>query len=120
MDLALAKLIMCLSLQKGWTSKHLDFQNAFPNGHLDRPIYAEFLRHIFLNSERIKKVLKLERSLYGLRDAAKVRNHLLLESSRQLGSKDLHAVPCIFHKKSMIIMCYVDVLLFYAKNTNDI
>lgn len=46
-DFTVAKLIICLFLQQDWISKQLDFQNAFSNGHLNRPVYAKLSKHIF-------------------------------------------------------------------------
>lgn len=45
-------------------------------------------------------------------------NHLLFESSWRLGLKEL-TVPCMF-KGNIIIMCYVDNSLVFAKYAGDI
>lgn len=36
-----SKLITCLSLQKGWNVTHIDCEEAFPNGCLNRPVLAK-------------------------------------------------------------------------------
>lgn len=40
-DLRVAKLVMCMCIQRGWEVKQLDFDNAFPNGKLKRIVYVE-------------------------------------------------------------------------------
>lgn len=40
------KLILSLSVQQGWMSRHLDFENVFPNGQLTRPVYAELPKEV--------------------------------------------------------------------------
>lgn len=39
--------ILSLSVQKGWASKHTDFENTFPNGILERTVYSEIPSHLF-------------------------------------------------------------------------
>lgn len=39
-DHFIMKRISCLSTQTGWMSRHIDFKNSFPNGHLMKPLYA--------------------------------------------------------------------------------
>lgn len=52
--------------------RHFGFHNAFPNGKLDRAVYAEQPKHMFSEERRRRKVIKLQCSIYGLKDAAKV------------------------------------------------
>lgn len=35
-DFTVAKLTLCMSIQKGWVPRHFDFGNAFPNDHLEK------------------------------------------------------------------------------------
>lgn len=33
-----AKISLCLALQNGWHVRHLNFENAFPNGKFEREV----------------------------------------------------------------------------------
>lgn len=64
------KLILCLSLQQEWIARHVDFENAFPNGRLERSVFAEMPKSMFPKKRSENEVLKFRRSSYGLKDAA--------------------------------------------------
>lgn len=40
-DISTKKLIICFVKQRKWHVRHVDFQKAFPNVLLERPIYIE-------------------------------------------------------------------------------
>lgn len=90
------KLIMCLTLEKGWRSRHLNFDSALPNGYLNRSVYVELPKYILTERDRRGEVTKLNRSLYDLRDAAKVGSYLLFEMFSKIGLKKIYNAPCIF------------------------
>lgn len=46
-DFSVTCLILPLVAQQGWNKRHIDFQNAFPNGTLDRPVYVEISKYIY-------------------------------------------------------------------------
>lgn len=56
-------LIMCLAQQHEWHPRHLDFENAIPNGNLNRSTYIEVPKYVYTDKEHSKKVLKLYESL---------------------------------------------------------
>lgn len=87
---------MCLAIQNGLKSKYLHFDNRFTNGHLNRPVYVELPENSFTEIKRRCRVMKPKRCLYGLKDAAKVRNHLLFDTFRKMGLKEMDNATCIF------------------------
>lgn len=44
-DYILIKMLLCFAVQRKWEVKRFDFQNAFPNGILDRSVLAKLPRH---------------------------------------------------------------------------
>lgn len=46
MNLTNVKLLLSLATQNQWQIRHLDFQNAFPNCKLDRPMYLHLPRYV--------------------------------------------------------------------------
>lgn len=119
-EFAIVKLILCIAIQRGWKMRHIDFQNAFPHGKLERPVFAELPKHIYPDEEGETSVMLLQRSLYGLRDATRIWNDLLTKHFEKAGMKILKSTPCVFHAKGIITVCYVDNLLVFAKEDSAI
>lgn len=71
-DFTLVKLFLAISVQRNRHVRQIDFDNAVPNGKLDRQVYIHVPRHEHVEFLRGNKVLKLNRSLYGLREASRV------------------------------------------------
>lgn len=71
-DNALIRLVITRSLQQRWTLRDLDFENAFPDEVLKRPVHLRLLKCIIQHGKYQTPNIKLKRSLYGLQDAAKV------------------------------------------------
>lgn len=59
--------------------------------------------------------MKLRRSLHGLKDAAKIYNQLLFALLNQLGFKEIDTTPCIFNRRGIINICYIDDLFLFAR-----
>lgn len=64
--------------------------------------------------------MKLQISLYGLKDEARVWNKLLFKTLNQHGLTETKAVPCLFVRNGMKIVCYVDDLFLSAKQESVI
>lgn len=110
------KLIFCLCIQRNWTVKHIDFENAFPNGESERPVYVEMPSRMPTEQMQNKAVFRLRKSLYGLRDAARIWSKLLFQTLESCGLKEMETEPCVFVGDKVIIICYVDDLLIFAEN----
>ena len=65
-------------------------------------------------------VLKLRRSVYGLRQAPQHFFHYLSERLQQQGLKPSDHDPCLFLSKDLIAVVYVDDLLIWAANDSTI
>lgn len=71
-EFTVVKFILCLAAQSKSKVRHYDFQNAFPNEILVRPVYAYSPRHFSNEMKYWTKALKIQRSLYGRKDAVKI------------------------------------------------
>lgn len=65
-----ARLRMCVAIQKGLKKKHFDFDNAIPNGYIDREMYDEFRVYANKKVSTRRQIARLKGSLYLLKDAA--------------------------------------------------
>lgn len=78
-DYTLTKWLLCLAVHRKWEVKHFDFHNAFSNGNLYRPVYAELPQHIFFDVKSKSVVMMFQHSFYGLKDASKIWFELVKE-----------------------------------------
>lgn len=93
------KLLFRIAKQKGnLADGHLGFWNAFHNGKLERPVYIEVPGNIRKNTWHTTQVMKLNWSLYGLKDFAKNWSDTIWHKFREFGSQELKSAPCAFRK----------------------
>lgn len=94
--------------------RQFDVKTAFLNGDLKEEIYMRQPTG-FKTGE---KVLRLQKSLYGLKQAARSWNSKLDESLVKLGFKQSEADDCLYIKQNdkdlCFIVCHVDDMLFAA------
>jgi hypothetical protein len=62
------RLLLALAAQEGWLVHHLDVKSAFLNGELKEEVYV-VQPPGFVKKGREHKVYKLDKALYGLRQA---------------------------------------------------
>lgn len=88
---------------------HLDVDTAFLNGDLKEELYMRLPQGIGANSG---KLVRLLRSIYGLKQASRVWNQLLDAELEKLGFRRIHADYCIYilrkGKKVCFLAVYVD------------
>ena len=66
------------------------------------------------------KVLKLQKSLYGLCQSPKNFFEHLIENLFKVGFKQSEVDPCLFISEKVICLVYVDDTLFFSPNVSDI
>ena len=117
---ASVRMMMVLSTCLGWDSVQVDFDAAFV--HADLPpeecVHLELPRDFEppLSLPEGDYVMKLKKNLYGLKQAPlhwfeKLREALL---DPKRGFTQSKIDPCMFYKKDMVVLCYVDDCLFFC------
>ena len=109
------RILLAVSAAKGYKLWHLDIKSAYLNANLEEEIYM-------VPPERLTaskgKVCKLQKGLYGLKQAG--RNWHILMSNWLLdqGFERCTADPCLFRHKTyeLYVLLYVDDLLVAAKD----
>ena len=104
------RFLLILSEIAGLESQAIDFVLAFPQADLDVPIYMEIPMKMQIpgvpeNSRT--HVLRLKKSLYGLKQASANWYEMLAQALRDRGFKEA-SDPCVFLRHNMIIITYVD------------
>ena len=75
-----------MTLAKNWTTRQVDYTNAFDQADLNETVYVEPPRG-FLPKRNKDSVLHLQKSLYGLKQAPKF---FLINFQVDLSSEDLN------------------------------
>ena len=83
----------------GMEIRHLDVQTAFLNGDLDEEIYMEIPEAFdLIDADRRNHVLKLNKAIYGLKQASRNWNKKFTSVIVAMGFVQSLADPCIFYK----------------------
>ena len=113
------RLLLSIAALEYWDIEALDVKTAFLFGELDEEIYMEQLEG-FVKQGQEKKVCRLLKAIYGLKQAALQWNKALHDSLLKMGFTRTFAdsgVYIHFHNQELIILViYVDDALFMGSN----
>ena len=107
---ATVRLLLMVSLMLNLATQQVDYTAAFLHAPLEDEVYCEMPR----GYREPGKVLKLKRSLYGLRQSPRNFFEHLKGKLLSLGFEQSMADPCLFIHEKVICVTYVDDCLFYA------
>ena len=116
------RFLLVISEIAGLETKALDFVLAFPQAELDTPVFMEVPIGIAIDGieQNRKYVLRLRKSLYGLKQASSNWYSCLKTALEIRGFKESLADPCVFMKANMVILVYVDDCVLIGKNADII
>ena len=111
------RLLLAITQQMGWANWQIDFDNAFVQAVLDTDVYVE-LPQEFKPPGGGDAVLKLNRSLYGLVQAPLYWYRHLRNGLEACGLKPSDYDRCLYYapEGDLIILCYVDDCLIFARD----
>ena len=115
------RLLLILTVFAQLSTIQVDYSNAFAQGALQEQIYLK-LPQGCTGIYGENTILKLNRSLYGLKQAAicwfdKLKDGLLAQGWTQpIPTLE----PCLFCKNGVICLVYVDDCLFFARDKSQI
>ena len=120
------RLLLILSVQLSLETKQVDNTSAFVHAEIDKPpnfdtmskeeqertgVYVEMPRGFLQKG----KVLKLKKSLYGLKQSPRNFFHHLKSKLERVGFKQANDIdPCLFISDKVICLVYVDDILLFA------
>jgi Reverse transcriptase (RNA-dependent DNA polymerase) len=110
------RLMLMVSLMLNLATQQVDYTCAFLHALLDDEVYC----HMPRGFEQPGKVLRLKRSLYGLKQSPKNFFDHLKRKLLALGFEQSTADPCLFIHERVICITYVDDCVFFAPNSADI
>lgn len=100
------RVLCALAVRLGLHFHHLDVDTAFLNGELEEELYMRLPNGI---SEHSGKIVRLRRSIYGLKQASRVWNKLLDAELEKLGFRRIHADYCIYVLQRGKSICFIAV-----------
>ena len=109
------RLLLILILTNDWKTRVIDYTNAFPQANIDTDIFVE-PPALFGSKSGEDKVLKLKKSLYGLKQSPRTFYQHLSKSLQNRGWIVSEIDPCLFMKRNMICVIYVDDTIFAGTN----
>lgn len=106
------RILLTVAGCKRMTVRHLDVKSAYLHGQLQEELYMQQPKGFTVRGKE-HLVCRLQRSLYGLKQGAKVWNDTICAIFGELGFQQGRADPCLFSKKSengeiVYILIYVD------------
>nr|XP_016510818.1 PREDICTED: uncharacterized mitochondrial protein AtMg00810-like [Nicotiana tabacum] len=111
--------VVAVAASKQWYIYQMDVHNAFFNGGLDEEVYMVLLEG-FYRQEESQKVCKLQKFLYGLKQASRQWNLKLTEALVHMGFQQSHYDYSLFVRRVgddiVIILVYVNDLLITGSN----
>ena len=113
------RLLLSTVLTEGWTTRQVDYTNAFAQAELKEEVYVECPR-LFGPHSNTDKVLHLRKSLYGLRQAPRTFFEKLKAGLEERDWKQSEIDPCLFLKSGMMCVVYVDDTIFASANVDDL
>lgn len=108
--------MLVLSVLHDLDTRSIDFVLAFPQAELDIDVYKELPFGFEGPNSNQKYVLKLNKNLYGLKQAAHNWFEMLRDGLQARGfEQQSHLDPCVFIGKDAILLVYVDDSLVFSK-----
>jgi hypothetical protein len=109
------RLMLSLALNFDWEVTQMDVKGAYLNGHLEEEVY---MRQPDGYQDGTKKVCRLIKTLYGLKQAGREWNKEFDARLKGQGFQRLHADPCAYIREIdehiEVITAWVDDLLLFA------
>ena len=112
------RIVMILAAKLGLISVQCDITAAFIHGRVTETIYVHQPRGFHRGHG--DEVLKLKRTLYGLKQSPRYFFEYFTERLLRQGLSASKFDPCLFMSKTLIVIIYVDDILIYGKTDKEI
>uniref|UniRef100_A0A1B6DFK3 Integrase catalytic domain-containing protein n=2 Tax=Clastoptera arizonana TaxID=38151 RepID=A0A1B6DFK3_9HEMI len=110
------RLFMSVALQRKWEIRQLDIPSAFLNGKLDSDVYIKPPKGVTSSTN----VLKLNKSLYGLRSAPRSWNDMFNAAVVKYGLTRSARDFCLYSGEDVYLIIWVDDILIAGNSTQCI
>lgn len=112
------RTILALANEFGWLIHQMDVKTAFLNGDLNETIFMMLPNDELCRSQ----VVRLQKSLYGLKQASRAWNKKFDDEVKKLGFTQLKSDCCVYRSstKQLGMVLYVDDILIIGEKESNI
>jgi hypothetical protein len=114
-DFTAVRIALVIAVQTGMSMHHLDVKCAFLNGYIEEEIYMRLPDGFNPSND---KVCKLNKSIYGLRQAPRAWHERLSDDLSKLGYMEFQHAESVFWRQcghsKVFLLIYVDDILILA------
>jgi hypothetical protein len=115
---AAIRIVLVQTLMHEWSTVQIDFVLAYPQADFECDIYMKIPRDFEVYGKTRKThALKLIKNLYGQKQAVRVWNKYLHSTLLKLGWKQIRADDCLYYKREVIFVVYVDDGIYTPHHT---
>ncbi|GJZ74271.1 putative RNA-directed DNA polymerase [Tanacetum coccineum] len=118
-DIRAIRILIAIAAFYEYEIWQMDVKTAFLNGYLDEDIYMVQLKG-FIDPKHPRKVCKLQRSIYDLKQASRNWNKRFDEEIKRFGFTQNIDEPCVYQKASGInvtfLILYVDDIIIMGNH----
>ncbi|GJU83659.1 retrotransposon protein, putative, ty1-copia subclass [Tanacetum coccineum] len=118
-DIRAIRILISIAAYYDYEIWQMDIKTAFLNGYLDEDIYM-VQPEGFVDPNHPKKVCKLQRSIYGLKQASRSWNKRFDEEIKRFGFAQNLDEPCVYQKASGstidLFILYVDDIIIMGNH----
>jgi hypothetical protein len=120
------RFFMTMAVLNGWHTRQLDFVSAFPQADIERELYMKLPKgftipgRVLTEEDRKNYVLKLEKNLYGQKQAGRVWYQHLKNNLIKLGFKASKHDECVFYFGRTIFIVYTDDTILLGPDKQEI
>jgi hypothetical protein len=110
------RIVLIMTILLHLENKQIDYTAAFLQAPIDHDVYVEMPKLFNVKG----KVWKLQRAIYGLKDAPRAYFLHTKNKLEELGFRQSDADPCLFISPTVICLIYVDDALFVYKSPEEV
>ncbi|GJR05918.1 retrotransposon protein, putative, ty1-copia subclass [Tanacetum coccineum] len=118
-DIKAIRILIAIAAYYDYKIWQMDVKTAFLNGHLNEDVYM-VQPGGFVNPKHHRRVCKLQRSIYGLKQASRRWNKIFYKEIKKYGFTQNPDEPCIYKRASgsifVFLILYIDDLLLMGNN----
>jgi hypothetical protein len=113
------RLLLALVLKNNWYTRQLDYVLAFPQADVEWDCFMKIPRGIIID-EPGEYVLKVNKNIYGQKQAGRVWNKHLVSKLKSIGFKQSDYDECVFYKGNAIYLLYTDDSILAGPDNDEL
>jgi len=118
---ATGRVLLALATQMGWHRKQIDVETAFLNPKIDKQIFIQPPQGM---EDHVKnfddKIIKINKGLYGLKQAAALWYHDALGTLQKLGMHRTASDACLLIGNDTLVLMHVDDFQIFSPSLSKI